>query len=217
VSAESLERLERADLCALVLELEVFLVFLATVHTVLPLALQTAAGCLLVLGTLVLGLLLPLGLHLTAAVTTPRRTLAAALCALVGGLALRVGLLQSAPDLLEHWPALTSSSRFWYTVVGASVALLAVCTALTIPALLNWQRRLTNRQSALVGLAALLFCVAIFHALSTTVEQTVSERGLRFSVEDGRERGGGPGASELNRPDDVPLRSKITGSLPDEP
>ncbi|MFO0965746.1 MAG: NrfD/PsrC family molybdoenzyme membrane anchor subunit, partial [Gemmataceae bacterium] len=65
VSEASRERLERADLWALGLELFIFLVFLASLGGLLPLALQTREGQILVGATLILGLVFPLWLHLS--------------------------------------------------------------------------------------------------------------------------------------------------------
>src|SRR5690606_3062830 len=57
VSPEARHRLENADQWALVLELFLFLVFLASLGPILPLVLRTSAGWVLVAGTLLPGLL----------------------------------------------------------------------------------------------------------------------------------------------------------------
>ena len=64
MGADTRERLERAALWALGLELFIFLIFVASLGGVLPLALQTTEGLILVAGTGVIGLLIPLLLHL---------------------------------------------------------------------------------------------------------------------------------------------------------
>src|SRR5262249_58098023 len=63
VSGESEVRLERADLWGLGLELVLVLVFLASLGSALPLALQTPAGVILVAGALSLGACSPPGVH----------------------------------------------------------------------------------------------------------------------------------------------------------
>ena len=64
VSAASFEHLRHADLWALLLELVVFVIFLISLGGLLLPVMHTAHGKLLVIGTLVLGLLLPLVLLL---------------------------------------------------------------------------------------------------------------------------------------------------------
>src|SRR5262249_12261792 len=61
---EPLERLERADLWALGLELVFFVLFLASIGSLLVPVLKSPHGLALVVGTLLLGLLAPLAIHL---------------------------------------------------------------------------------------------------------------------------------------------------------
>src|SRR5262249_4219056 len=104
ISHETRERLERADLWALGLELFIFLIFVPSLGGVLPLALQTMEGLILIVGTLVVGLLIPLGLHLGFRTPGPGRVTAAALFALIGGFLLRYGMVMVAPALLQRFP-----------------------------------------------------------------------------------------------------------------
>jgi protein NrfD len=121
--AQTRERMEKADLWALGLELFLFLIFLASLRGLLPLALVTWQGQILVIGTLLVGLLIPLILHLGfgrvmrggvvsgessqstthhSPLTTQSglwRVRAAALFALVGGFLLRYGMVTIAPAL----------------------------------------------------------------------------------------------------------------------
>jgi formate-dependent nitrite reductase membrane component NrfD len=218
-------RLERADLWALGLELFVFLIFLASLQGLLPLALTTGAGWILVLGTLVLGLLIPLWLHLRAGAHEPARMALASICGLVGGLALRVGVLKTAPALLDRLPALTGGEvppPPWHVVSGIGLLVVAVALGIAVPWVLRRKWALSNGGTALAGLVSLLVCLGV---IVYTVKPATGQPMLEafaipgFSYEDGRERGGGPGASVSNRPDpeELRLRSKVTGTLPDEP
>jgi formate-dependent nitrite reductase membrane component NrfD len=101
-------RLQRADLWALVLELVLFGVFLASLGSLLRPVLGTSHGRLLVIGTLVLGLLIPLALHLRPTLLGRKSAVAASVFALVGGFVLRYGLLTAPPELLARAPELRS-------------------------------------------------------------------------------------------------------------
>jgi protein NrfD len=104
-SPEALDRMEKADLWALVLELTVFAVFLASLGAFLLPMLSTPHGILFIVGTLVLGLLLPLAIHLRLGMSGRWSIIAASVFALVGGLLLRYGLLTTPPELLANGPA----------------------------------------------------------------------------------------------------------------
>ncbi len=126
--AECLGRLERTDRYALWLELIVFAVFLAALGTLLIPVLRTWQGQVLVAGTAVLGLIVPLGIHYLAAqanegpararfrfglvkslpVPERRRSITVAVFALLGGFALRYALLATPPELLAQRSALPS-------------------------------------------------------------------------------------------------------------
>jgi formate-dependent nitrite reductase membrane component NrfD len=222
-SAAIMERLEWAALWALGLELFVFLIFLASLGGVLPLTLHTVAGWLLVLGTLGVGLLLPLVLHMGVGSHEPRRIVSGAACVLVGGLALRAGIVKTAPALLESWPDPyrgTPPGPLWQSVAGIGLLVVTVAIAVAIPWILRRQWHLSVPQTGLAGLASVLACVAVAgYVVRPQTDYPLLERltwpGLFPEQE--RPRGGGPGASALNQPDDVELRSKINGTLPHEP
>jgi formate-dependent nitrite reductase membrane component NrfD len=108
VPEASLWRLEKADLWALGLELLVFAAFLASLGNDLGVVLGTFHGRLFVLGTLFVGLLLPLAIHLRLGVANPSAVLAAALFALVGGFLMRYALLRTPPELLARGPVQVS-------------------------------------------------------------------------------------------------------------
>lgn len=229
-SAETRERLERADLWALGLELFVFLIFLASLGGVLPLALGTQDGLLLVGGTLVVGLVLPLALHLRIGsveteIPTHRRqslrVLAAALFTLAGGFMLRYGIVRVAPALLHAHsdvrPGDTETS-LWQSVEGKVLLAGTILLAVLIPLILKRNWGLTLRQATLVGMVSVLFtaAVAAYVMRPAGAEPMLDPlSGLNISPEDGRERGGGAGASNINRPHQPLLRSKLNPA--DEP
>jgi formate-dependent nitrite reductase membrane component NrfD len=110
-SADALHRLERADHWVLWLELAVFAVFLAGLGSLLVLVLRTWQGQLLVVGTGVLGLIVPLGMYaltpaagIRRAVPPGQRARAVALFSLLGGFALRYALVAAPPELLARGP-----------------------------------------------------------------------------------------------------------------
>jgi formate-dependent nitrite reductase membrane component NrfD len=111
VAPAALRRLERADLWALGLELLVFAAFLASLGGDLPAVLGSWHGRLFVVGVLVLGLLVPLAVHLRLGLALPARgAIVAAAFALLGGFLLRYALLTTPPELLARGP--TGVARF---------------------------------------------------------------------------------------------------------
>src|SRR5439155_11275458 len=114
VSAASFEHLRHADLWALLLELVVFVIFLISLGGLLLPVMHTAHGKLLVIGTLVLGLLLPLVLHVRLGSRPRQSTVIAAVFSLLGGFVLRYALLTTSPELLAQ----ASYLRAHYTVEG---------------------------------------------------------------------------------------------------
>jgi formate-dependent nitrite reductase membrane component NrfD len=108
-SPESLERLEEADLWALVLELAFFVLFLASIGSLLVSVLKSPHGWVLVAGTLLLGVLAPLAIHLRLGVFRQWGYGTAAVLALLGGFMLRYGILTMPPALLEHQRAMVAS------------------------------------------------------------------------------------------------------------
>jgi formate-dependent nitrite reductase membrane component NrfD len=112
VTVELREHLERADLWAVSIELLVFIGFVASLAPWLGVIWETAHGKLLLAGTLLAGVLLPLllqGLHLR--VRRPALVPIAALCALLGGFFLRYGLLHMPPELLARGQEVLARER----------------------------------------------------------------------------------------------------------
>jgi formate-dependent nitrite reductase membrane component NrfD len=103
-SPAALERLGKADLWALGMELVLLSVFLGSLGEFLIPVLATAHGLVFVLGALFLGVLVPLTVHLWAGMSGRWGTTGAAVCALVGGFILRYGLLTTPPELLHQGP-----------------------------------------------------------------------------------------------------------------
>jgi formate-dependent nitrite reductase membrane component NrfD len=101
VSSDALDRLEHANVWALWLELAFFVLFLASVSSLLVPVLKSANGVVLVAGTLVFSLLVPLVIHLRLDWFGKWGYGAAAVVALLGGLVLRYGILTTPPALLE--------------------------------------------------------------------------------------------------------------------
>jgi formate-dependent nitrite reductase membrane component NrfD len=100
VSAFALHNLDRADLWAIGLEAGIFLAFLASIQGILwPIA-NTWQGLVMLIGTPLLGLLLPLMVHLLSGAAGRRSAVAAAAFALVGGFLLRYGVVTTPEALL---------------------------------------------------------------------------------------------------------------------
>jgi formate-dependent nitrite reductase membrane component NrfD len=207
---ETVERIEKAELWTVVLELAVFLMFLASLGPALFLLLDSWNGRLLVFGTLLLGLVIPLYLQLGD--HAQRRPMAAAVSALIGGLVLRYSILHTPGELLtgHHSPTsdLDSLATIWtWALVGVMLILLVVfCVAL-------YRRVGPSRVSAflVVVFFVLTGALLVVHASTTYDERQAfwSKLGLNLSPEVGRTRGGGDGASGLNHPPDVVPRSKV--------
>ena len=107
---EARARLEGTEPLALGLELIVLGAFAASLGDELGLVLQTVRGGLLVFGTLVLAILVPLLLHARVAHRLPWGASAAACCVLLGGLLLRYGAVTTPGELLRRGP--TALIRF---------------------------------------------------------------------------------------------------------
>ena len=219
ISADTRERLEKADLWALGLELFIFLIFLASLGNLLPFVLGTVEGIILVVGTLLVGLLLPLGLHLAYDRANPTRVTAAAVSALIGGFLLRYGIVMVAPALLDVFPhddpqGLANQLddivnaplyRGWQ---GMVLIALTVGLACAIPLLLRKHWHLAVRQTALACAVSALVVVSV---LFYSVQPLANRAGVTLvrSPEDQRHPGGGVGASGLNRPDVVRMHTKF--------
>jgi protein NrfD len=152
------ERLERADLWALLLEVGVFVLFLLSLGGTLWAVWYVWQGKILLLAVPVLGLLVPLALHLIRGRWARFRMPAAAISAVLGGFLLRYSVVATPPALLAHADEL----------LPAAAARAEQATERGTPA--GW---------------------------------------LRISPEDGRPRGGGPGASDTNHAGTIHERSKI--------
>jgi protein NrfD len=108
-NAGSLERLERADLWALGLEIVVFAVFLASLGAFLPAVLETWNGKVLIFGTLLVGLIVPLAIHLRIGGSLRWSMPAAAVCALLGGVILRYTMVRTSSELLVRGPSVAAA------------------------------------------------------------------------------------------------------------
>jgi formate-dependent nitrite reductase membrane component NrfD len=102
---EALAHLGKAGLWALGLELVLFVAFLASSDGWLLPVLRTWHGEVLVVGTLLVGLLAPLAIHLSVGVSGRRGALALSALVLAGGLILRYGIVTTPGELLERGPA----------------------------------------------------------------------------------------------------------------
>jgi formate-dependent nitrite reductase membrane component NrfD len=223
-SAESVRRLEHADLWALLLELAALLLFLASLNVWLGPVLETWQGLALLAGTLGVGLLLPLALHLLPSPpgggegSGVRGRLAAG-CALVGGLVLRWAVVTLPPHFLNlprDWPE-PADTALWHSWPGKILVLGTFALALLLPLRLKQVVPLRPWPVLLAGCAGLLVGGAVLaYALRPWSER---ERETPFawpalSPEDGRPRGGGVGASAANRPEPLRPRSKIFQAAP---
>jgi protein NrfD len=221
--AQTRERLEKADLWALGLELFLFLIFLASLGSLTNLVLATWQGWILVFGTLVAGLLLPLTLHLGFGQPAPRRVTAAALFALAGGFMLRFGIVSIAPALLTmlNDPRLARErlkeldAPLYSSWTGLTLIALTVLLSCTIPVLLRKQWKLSAPRTALACIVSSLTiaCVLYYSMLPPSAQPAWHEvHRLRISPEDNREPGGGRGAGFFNYPSVFRMRSKIIPS-----
>jgi formate-dependent nitrite reductase membrane component NrfD len=213
--AETLKRLERADLRALGLELVVFAIFLASLGVWLIPVWRTWEGMLLIIGTLVLGLLLPLALQLGLGGSAPWRDSAAAVLALVGGFILRYAIVMTPPDLLARGPRTspeTLTLSLWETAAGKVLLAVVLALAVAAPLVVHWRLRPGTHETVLAGVAAVLTVAGVlFYSLGSPANLSAaqSRAWFRFSPEDARPRGGGGGASPFNRAGPAHPRSKI--------
>lgn len=103
------DRLAGTEPLALGLELVILGAFVASLGGKLEPVLLTVRGNVLVFGTLVLGVLLPLLLHLRLGPRHRWGVPAAAVCVLVGGLLLRYGAVTTPSELLHRGPSVLVS------------------------------------------------------------------------------------------------------------
>jgi formate-dependent nitrite reductase membrane component NrfD len=207
------ERLEKADLWALGLELFVFLIFLASLGSALPLTLTAPAGLLLVVGTLILGLLVPLVLHLGLGESSSWRMPAAAWSCLVGAFLLRYGIVQVPAELLSRFAGHAPEGLrdpLWQTWSGIALLALTVILAVTIPLVLRRHWRLSTLQTFVVGATSVVVTATVlfFSLQAPTAEAGGRLPWVQWSPEDARPTGD-VGASGSNRPQQVFLRTKI--------
>jgi protein NrfD len=218
VPDESLHRLERADLLIVALELAVFFIFLASLGDALPVVCRTWPGILLVFGVPLLGLALPLALHLGFDRPATWRMPAAAGCALLGGFVLRYAIVMVAPSLLalgpEALPA-TGQGPLAHTVAGWVLLAVTLLLAVGMPLLL-WKLLKPGRGpvTATWAASAVICAVVLYFAFHVPPPpQAGTPLGwFAISPEDGRPRGGGVGASAVNRAGTIVPRSKVFGA-----
>jgi formate-dependent nitrite reductase membrane component NrfD len=214
ISPVSLNRLGQADLSALLLELGVFLVFFASLGRAFPWLLSVWPGWMLI-GALAIGVLLPLWLDPREKASAFHGSVATG-AALIGGLALRVGMLEAGPSLLARWADSPPEVNFWLLALAAVVAALIAMSAAYV-----LRSRVRIRLGALVMAAGVIVVLVIVAGSNDALFS--NELGAdhpfleRFaypwlSPEDGRPRDGGAGASPLNRPTQPHLRTKIPGA-----
>src|SRR5262249_8882007 len=160
VSAASVERLERADLWALGLELATFMVFLASLGPALVLVCRTWPGLLLAVVTPILALLVPLLLHMFPLLARQRTPVVAAAFALVGGFLLRYAVVATPPAILAQRPtdvAELAEVPLWDTFPGKVLVVCSLLLALLAPVLFRLRLHFAPTLTALTG----LFSVAV--------------------------------------------------------
>ena len=219
ISGETRERLEMADLWSLGLELFFFLIFLASLGNLLPLVLGTVDGSILVVGTLLVGLMSPMVLHLGFDRANPTRVTAAAVSALVGGFFLRYGIVMVAPALLDAFPRddprdlarqldAIGNTPLYQRWQGMVLIALTVGLACVIPLLLRTRWRLAAGPTALACCVSALVVVSV---VFYSVQPLANRAGVTLvrSPEDQREPGVGVGAGMFNRPNVVRMNTKF--------
>lgn len=123
LSEDSLARLYRADFFAIAIEAVVFVLFLASLGGIVLVLLRTVHGLVLLIGTGLLGLAIPLVLHARHASGSSNRAALMAVCVLAGGFFLRYGLLNTAEELLAR-PGSEPAAASFSALAGASVPLV---------------------------------------------------------------------------------------------
>lgn len=96
----SIRRLEQTDRYAMLLELALLIIFLASLGAALPLFLATPYGVMLLAGTLVLGVLIPLGMSFLTRRGGRNQTAVIAALVLVGGFILRWAIVMGGQALI---------------------------------------------------------------------------------------------------------------------
>jgi formate-dependent nitrite reductase membrane component NrfD len=102
------ERLNGVEPLMLGLELLILGIFAISLGSNLLPVLATVHGEIMLVGTLVVGVLIPLVLHALAGNRRAWGVPATAVCVLIGGFLLRYGVVTTAPELLARGPAIES-------------------------------------------------------------------------------------------------------------
>ncbi|HKB40852.1 MAG TPA: hypothetical protein VKD72_30780, partial [Gemmataceae bacterium] len=106
---EARERLRGAEPLALGLELVVFGAFLASLGDGLSAVLQTVRGNVLIFGTLIFAVLVPLLIHGRIGERRPWGLPATAVSVLIGGLIMRYGTVTTPGEILRRGPSVAAS------------------------------------------------------------------------------------------------------------
>ena len=135
---------------------------------------------------------------------------------LAGGFLLRFGMVRTAPVLLQHFSNLdpeTLNYPLWQVTEGKVLIGLTVILALAIPVIVRQEWSLSAGATSLAGFASLLVTASVvYYCGQAPGKETDPFPRLLVSPEDGRVRGGGPGASSGPLQGVVQIRSKIHGS-----
>jgi formate-dependent nitrite reductase membrane component NrfD len=216
---DSIARLETADLWAIALELFVFLIFLASLGGLLPYALRTWEGLILIFGTLIAGLLLPLWLHLGHFSPTEKseanRASLAAISVLVGAFFARWGITALGPGLAHRYrngPPNAIEAPLTVHWIGYTFLLATAVLVVIIPFGLRQKWRLGHLQTLAAGGFSLAVLVAVTYLSFTPISsrpELAPTIGMSISPEDQRPRGGGPGASYMNRPKNFVFHNRV--------
>jgi formate-dependent nitrite reductase membrane component NrfD len=110
--AQSLANFERADLVAVCMELAIFAVFLISLGSLLSVLLSTWHGRLLAIAVPVLGMLVPLAIHLRPRWGGRHAATLAAVCVLLGGFLLRYAILSTPREILLRETSQPSGGTF---------------------------------------------------------------------------------------------------------
>jgi formate-dependent nitrite reductase membrane component NrfD len=215
ISEESHQRLQKADLWVLLLESVVFLIFLNSLGTYLVAVCGTWQGLLLVEAVPVVGILTPLALQLFHQSTGRGVGFLAACLSLGGGFLLRYTLLTLAPAILAEGTAelpSVSPDAFLRTLPGSALVVASLLLGILVAVLLSWRLgfgRVTSVGAGLLVVAASLLTLRGALRSSDEIGTPPAAAWIKLSPEDGRARGGGPGASAGNRPSEIVPRSKV--------
>jgi formate-dependent nitrite reductase membrane component NrfD len=95
----SIESLERTDRWAMLLELLLLIAFVASLGSLAPALIASFYGILLIAGTLVIGVIIPLVVSWRTRPLGPSSTLIAAVMVLVGGFILRYAVVMAGQDV----------------------------------------------------------------------------------------------------------------------